>query len=116
MRPTSLFVIIPRLLLSQTTESLIQAGGEIAGDASTTMMTGNFIVNLMLGASLSHLWSMINGLQLSTHLPLFNLKFPSNATFLLRFLVDIANFDILPVETIWFFFDFPEKGSYNLSF
>ena len=80
------------------------------------MMTGNFVVNIALGASLSQLWSMINGLQLCTHLPLFNMKCPSNTTFLLRFLIDIANFDLLPEEAIWFFFEFPDEGAYNLPF
>ena len=59
---------------------------------------------------------MINGLQLSTHMQLFNLKFPANASFLVRFLVDVAMFDIVPIEAIWYFFDFPEAGSYSLSF
>ena len=39
---------------------------------------------------------------------LFNLKFPANASFLLNFLVTVATFDLMPIETIWFFFDFPE--------
>ena len=62
MESKSLWLIIPRLLLSGSSEELIEATGELAGDASTTTMTGHFIVNLMLGASLNHLWSMINGL------------------------------------------------------
>ena len=47
---------------------------------------------------------------------LFNLKFPSNANFLLDFMVNIATFDFLPIEAIWFFFDFPETGAFSLSF
>ena len=66
--------------------------------------------------ALNHLWSMINGLQLSTHLPLFNLQFPANASFLVNFIIKIATFDILPIEAIWAIFDFPQKGAYSLSF
>ena len=73
-------------------------------------------MNLILAASLNQLWSMLNGLQLSTHMQLFNLKFPANASFLLNFLVTVATFDLLPIEVIWFFFDFPETGSFSLSF
>ena len=47
---------------------------------------------------------------------LFNLKFPANAGFLLNFLVTVATFDLLPIEVIWFFFDFPETGSFSISF
>ena len=47
---------------------------------------------------------------------LFNLKFPANAGFLLSFLVTVATFDFMPIEAIWFFFDFPESGSFSLEF
>ena len=79
-------------------------------------MGANFVLNLILAAALNQLWSMLNGLQLSTHMQLFNLRFPANASFLLSFLVNVATFDIMPIETIWFFFEFPEAGSYSLSF
>ena len=59
---------------------------------------------------------MVNGLQLITHMPLFNLKFPANAGFLLNFTIKVATFDFLPVRVIWLIFDFPEKGAFNLSF
>ena len=83
---------------------------------SLTVMTGNFVLSIILLASLNQLWTMLNGLQLTTHLPLFSLKFPSNAGFLLSFLISVATFDIMPIEGIWFFFDLPERGSHNSSF
>ena len=76
----------------------------------------NYVTNLALISALNQLWCMINGLQLTTHLQLLNLKFPANSAFMLNFLVNIANFDVLPVETIWFFFDLPEEGSHSLNF
>ena len=84
-------------------------------------MGGNFIANLIFAASLNHLWAMINGLQLATHMQLFNLKFPANASFLVRFLVNVATFDLIPIEVLWYFFDFPEififeTGSFSLNF
>ena len=66
--------------------------------------------------SLNYIWSMLNGLQLQTHLSLFDLKFPANASFLQGFLVNVATFDILPIEAIWWLFDFPELGAYNPNF
>ena len=47
---------------------------------------------------------------------LLDLKFPANAGFMLNFLVTVATFDPIPVETIWYFFDLPEGGSHSLSF
>ena len=79
-------------------------------------MAINFIINLVMMTALNQLWSVVNGLQVATHLLLFNLKFPANASFMLSFMINVATFDLLPVEAIWFFFDFPEKGSFNLNF
>ena len=47
---------------------------------------------------------------------LLNLKFPANVAFMLNFLVNVANFDILPKEAIWFFFVLPEKEAYSINF
>ena len=44
------------------------------------------------------------------------MKFPANAGFLLNFLVNIATFDVMPIEVIWFFFDLPERGEFSPSF
>ena len=109
-------VIIPRLIDSETAEIVLEKGGQLIGESTSTVMSGNFLLNLLMGFTLSYLYSMINSIQLSTHLPLFNLTFPANATFFMRFLIEIANFDLLPIEVTWYFFDFPEIGSFNLSF
>ena len=79
-------------------------------------MGSNLILGFILAASLNYLWSMINGLQLSTHMMLFNIKFPANAGFLVTFLVEVSTFDMLPIEAIWYFLELPDRGSYNLSF
>ena len=81
-----------------------------------SIMGSNFVLNLLLAGALLHLWGLLGGLQLSTHLMLLNLKFPANAGFFLNFIVNIATFDPLPVEAIWMLFDFPELGSFSSSF
>ena len=86
------------------------------GAAAGGAMAGTFALSLIMAASLNQLWSMMNGLQLAVHLPLFSSKFPANAGFLLVFLIDIATFDMLPEEVIDFFFDFPDKDPYNEAF
>ena len=105
---TILIVDAPRQIPSEEEAQAIEKGGESSEAASSSVMGGNLILNIILAASLNQLWTMLNGLQLSTHMQLFNLKFPANASFLLNFLVTVATFDVMPIETIWFFFDFPE--------
>ena len=105
---TVLIATLPRQIPSEREAAAIEKGGETCELASSLMMGGNLILNLILAFSLNHLWSMLNGLQLTTHMQLLNLKFPANAGFLLNFLVTVATFDPIPVEVIWFFFDFPE--------
>lgn len=113
---TTLLVEVPRQIPSEAEAVAIESGGESSEIGSSSIMGGNFVVNLILAASLNQLWSMLNGMQLTTHMQLFNLKFPANAGFLVKFLVTVATFDLLPIEVIWFFFDFPETGSFSLSF
>ena len=59
---------------------------------------------------------MLNGLQLSTHLPLFRLKVPANASFMLDHLIEVATFDPVPVEAIWAIFPLPAQDPYSASF
>ena len=79
-------------------------------------MAANFVVSLIMAGSLNQLWSMLNGLQLAVHLPLFFVVFPANANFFLTFLIDVATFDFLPEGVISWFFAFPVKPSFNLAF
>ena len=73
-------------------------------------------LNFFLAASLNQLWSMINGLQLTTHLPLFYLKVPANSEFFLGFMIEVATFDPLPEEAIWAVFTLPDSDPYSDSF
>lgn len=50
--------------------------------------------------SLQLLWALVNVMQLLLVMPLINVNFPVNAATFYGYLIDIANFDILPVETI----------------
>jgi len=70
-----------------------------------------FFINLLLNASLSLLWTLLNSLQIIVHIPLINLNFPSNAMSVSLFFMAIANFDIIPHEDInGFIFDFEDFG------
>ena len=109
-------VEVPRQIPSEEDAVAIEATGQTSETGCFAVMGSNLVVNFILAASLNHLWSMINGLQLSTHMQLFSLKFPANAGFLVRFLVSVATFDLLPIEVIWFFFELPDRGSFDVNF
>ena len=64
--------------------------------------------NLLTKISLSQVWSLVNGLQVIVHLPLFNCKFPANAEMFLSKLIDVATFEILPEEYVDLYTDYPE--------
>ena len=104
---TSLQVELPRMLAQGEAEAIASAG-QATEEVATAVMGGNLVINLILAASLSHLWSMLNGLQLAVHLPLFNLLFPANANMFIEFVIDLATFDLVPPELILMIFSFPE--------
>ena len=66
-------------------------------------MTSNLFINTLLSASLNSLWALMNGLQMIAHLPMFKVVFPANAQMILEPLVEVANFDLIPV---WLFYPF----------
>lgn len=85
--------------------------------ASKTIFSSNFILNLLLFASISQLWSAINSLQILVYLPLFWVKFPANASTFTAFLLDIATFDMVPSEEInGEVFVLPDDEPYNVNF
>lgn len=64
------------------------------------MMYGSMAVNMVMAASLSLLWGMINVLQLIINMPLMNVSFPVNSIFFYNLLMAMANFNILPSSSI----------------
>jgi len=82
-------------------------------------MSGNFVLNLILSASLNQVWSMLNSLQISVHGPMFSkLKFPANAMMFNQYLSYIANFDLInTAENIDpYFYYFPEDEAFSINF
>ena len=63
------------------------------------------------------IWLMANGLQFIVVIPLIPMQFPANAQILFGSLVDIANFDIVPVDLIYpTIFDFEDSDPFNFEF
>jgi len=107
---------IPRQIPSEAEAAAIESSGSSTEDGSTAVMSSNFFISLLMAASLNQLWSMLNGLQLAVHLPLFATPFPANANYFITFIITVATFDILPEEVMPLIFDFPAKESYRQSF
>jgi hypothetical protein len=55
-----------------------------------------FAISLILSASLSQLWSLMNCLQLTLHLSAMNIKIPPNTTYFSSKLLSVVQFDFIP--------------------
>lgn len=60
----------------QTASPAVAAKVDTAADATQTATVATLTGNILLSASMSQVWGMINGLQLVTQLPLFHVAFP----------------------------------------
>ena len=58
-------------------------------------------LSIFLSIIIYYLWSLVNGLQLTTLTPLFKVRLPSNVLKFMVKLIKIATFDILQTEKIY---------------
>lgn len=63
-------------------------------------MGGSVAINILLSSSLSLLWGLINSLQLVTHFPLTNVKYPTNAKTYFDIMFELGNFDLIPTDSL----------------
>jgi hypothetical protein len=63
-------------------------------------MTSGLFANLFLavavGASMKRMWSLLNTLQILTHVTLLAVTVPSNVVICLRKIVEISNVQVVP--------------------
>ena len=91
-------VLLPRMAAEGAATETVESTGASAGSSTKAATLSNFFLNIAMSASLNQLWGMINGLQIMTHMPLCNIKFPANSELFNGFMIEIALFDILPSE------------------
>lgn len=65
------------------------------------MLISNFILSLLVSASLQYLWGMISAQQIVVLLPLFNVQIPANTYLFFEQLMMIAAFDLIPTDSIY---------------
>jgi hypothetical protein len=68
---------------------------------TNSIMAGNFVMNVILSASLQQLWSMINTQQIIVLMPLFSSQMPANAQIFYGFIMNLASFNILPMDAFY---------------
>jgi hypothetical protein len=64
-------------------------------------MSGNLIVNVLLSAALNQLFSMVRIQQIVMLMPLFNVRLPGNAALFFGFALQIASFDLIPMNDLY---------------
>ena len=87
-----------------TLSNMLGAFGESMDGGAEVVFSSNFAVNFAMTASLSHLWSLINGIQLPVYIPLFRNKLPGNLASVLSTLITVATFDLLPSDDMSSYF------------
>jgi len=90
--------LIPRQFKDDSflSSETVRAVGIAIFYTTSALVTSNFFMNALIIGALSSIWTLINGLQIITHLPVFRSQFPANANLLLRYLIEIANFEVIP--------------------
>ena len=85
---------------------------------TTYISGGNAIVSIIMQTSLSKFWSMVNSQQIVVQLPLMEgTKFPANTMMINSVIQEIAEFEIIPSETInEKLFYLPEVDPYTIKF
>ncbi len=87
---------------------IIEGLTKAAEDAATVMkggangvVIGNLLFNIFMSGSMQMLWSMINTVQIIVLTPLMGISTPANVKMFFSTLIDMANFDVMPVEVAY---------------
>lgn len=69
-----------------------------------TTLTGGVVANtfiaVAMGASMKRMWSLLNTLQIVTHIPLLALTLPANLKVCLNTIIQISSLSIIPKEWV----------------
>ena len=60
------------------------------------LMSGNFVMSLINGTSLSALWGMVHSLEIVASYFLLNVRMPENAAQMYELIYSVANYSFLP--------------------
>ncbi|CDW83359.1 UNKNOWN [Stylonychia lemnae] len=83
-----------------TAIKVLAAMAGVASSSITGSVTINLILSIVLGVSMKNLWMLMNTLQILVMIPLLWLSLPANLTIMCKALIDIANLNFIPKDTI----------------
>ena len=72
---------------------------QTVASSSGFVLASNFITNFILSASLQHVWSTIESQQIIVLMPLFKVNLPANVGIFFGYIMMIASFDLVPVDS-----------------
>ena len=96
----------------------VEKQGSTANESSITAMMTNAATSLTLGGGLSHIYAMIEGLQMANHLALLKVRTPGNVNAFNNFFTEIANFQFIDLEWLKkaLLGYLPEMDAFSLNF
>ncbi len=69
-----------------------------------TSLSGGVVANVFIavafGASMKRMWSLLNTLQIITHIPLLAISIPSNLQVCLGTIISVSSLSIIPKEWV----------------
>jgi hypothetical protein len=75
---------------------LLERSFKILDTSMTSGLIANLFLAVALGASMNRMWSLLNTLQIVTHITLLAVTLPSNVGICLRIIVEISNVQVIP--------------------
>jgi hypothetical protein len=75
---------------------LMEKSFTIMDTSMTSGLIANIFLAVALGASMKRMWSLLNTLQIVTHVTLLGVMLPSNVGICLRTIVEISNVQVVP--------------------
>ena len=66
----------------------------------TSGVIANIFIAVALGASMKRMWSLLNTLQIITHIPMLNFPLPSNLDICLKTIRSVSSMNIIPKDWV----------------
>lgn len=108
--------MIPRQAASAEEAETIDSAGSDASTASNVTMISGFFGAILMSTAMNFIWSMLDNLQIVTHLPLIKAKSPANANEFNSFFLEISSMQLVEIDLLNTTFYLPETEPFSLEF
>ena len=86
---------------SESESQKVSAVSDVAQSSAVSAIVLTFVVNAALGFGMSNVYDMLNSLQLMATVEYMNVFTPANVSSYYKFIIKMAEFDILPLDDIF---------------